>query len=411
MEVAMNLADLNERTIRDVYPLPLLRDNLDALNNALFLSTIDICGAYLSITIAEDSRDYFAFITHCGLYRWKVLPYGYRNAGAIFCRVIANLLAGLLYIILVSYVDDICIFGGRNFFDNLRCHNVIFNRLQKAGLRVSLTKCYFFMKQFIYLGYTVSTKGVSPAKKNVEKLKNSIIETVADVRSFLGMAGFYRKWIKDYSKLTTPLYDWVKASFPTASTKVAARKAATTIIDHMVKEPIMSFPQFEDHFYLETDGSVEGFGAVLYQLSNGNRRIIGYGSTGIKPGQKHYGAAKLEASAAVWGMCHFRHYLENRTFTLRTDNAVMQYIGRHNKAMEKWAIECQDFDYIVEQVPGRKVATADFLSRTAARQAEPEPTESEPEDPETAGPERTEHNLGMLFMLSTALENMNTATC
>ena len=253
MEIAMNLATLNERTIRDVYPLPLIRDNLDALNNALVLSTIDICGAYLSIRIAETSRDFFAFITHCGFYRWKVLPYGFRNAGAIFCRVIASILNGFLYILMVSYVDDICIYGGRTFLDTLRCHNVIFNRLQDAGLRVSIQKCYFFMKEFVYLGFEISCEGVRPSKKNTEKLKDSKMETSADVRSFLRMAGFYRKWIQDYAKLTAPLYAWVKTKSPSLEVKKDAQAAASKIVARMITHPIMSYPRFEDHFYLETD--------------------------------------------------------------------------------------------------------------------------------------------------------------
>ena len=101
------------------------------------------------------------------------------------------------------------------------------------------------------------------------------------------------------------------------------------------------FPIFDKMFYLETDGSLEGYGAFLFQMENQDKQIIAYASTNSKPSHVNYGAAKLEATAAVWAMKHFKHYLQNRQFVLRTDNAVMKYIGKHGGALEKWAIDAQ----------------------------------------------------------------------
>ena len=140
-QIAVALNELNEATILDCYPLPRIIDNLDSLSGAKYLTSIDICGAYHSIPVAESSRNYFTFITPFGLFRWKRLPYGWRNAGTHFCFYLDRLLADLKYCIMCSYSDDLIVYGGDTFEEHLKCVNLVFNRLQEGGLRIKKSLC------------------------------------------------------------------------------------------------------------------------------------------------------------------------------------------------------------------------------------------------------------------------------
>jgi hypothetical protein len=157
--------------------------------------------------IKPEDRDYFAFITHFGLYRWKRVPYGWRNAGSHFCYLIDKVMAGLKYQILTSYVDHIVIYGGRDFTEHIACLNIAMDRLQAPGLTLSISKCYFFKKKFIYLGFQISRDGVRPSKSNVNKILKSECTSFVDLRSFLGLTGFYRRWIPLYTHKTKPIRD------------------------------------------------------------------------------------------------------------------------------------------------------------------------------------------------------------
>jgi hypothetical protein len=250
-QLAVCLNTLNSRCVHNSYPLPLIRDNLDCLAAKKFISSIDICGAYLSMVVKESCRDLFSFITHMGLYRWKVVPYGWKNAGSHFNYLMDTLLSGLKWQILTTYADDCLVWGGITFEDHLKVLNTVFSRLQKGGLRVSVAKCAFFQKSIEYLGFIVTLEGVKPAEKNTAKLRNANVKTVKDLRGFLGLANFYRRWIPKYATLVAPLYDLLKNT-PT-SLKLTEKTTAiiTAVKDYLCSEPILKHPDFEKMFYLK----------------------------------------------------------------------------------------------------------------------------------------------------------------
>ena len=377
-QLACGFFDLNKNTIPFAYPLPLMNDCLDCLFKATFLSSLDITGAYHSIPIAENSRDYFTFICHSGLFRWKRLPYGWRNSGPFFYKVMAVVFHGLMYNILCCYADDTLIFGGITFRGHVKCISLALTFAWLGGFHISIIKCPFFVKELDYLGHTAvaSAKGIRPMTRNIEKMLKLKIEVVGDIRSFIGLSNFYRKFVKDYAKIVQPLNVYLCKNARLAKPLPAdVTRAIDKIKEVLCSYPILRNPDFTLPFILETDGSLEGFGAILKQVHDDSECIVAYASSGIMASQKGLTSDLLEVIAAVWGMIHFRHYLREK-FTLKTDNVILKWLrgkDRLSNAMAKWVIEAQGYDFDIVHVPGRKLHGGDLLSRAGAR--------SEPVDP------------------------------
>jgi len=327
----------------------------------------------MSLLIPEEDRDYFGFITHFGLYRWKRVPYGWRNAGANFCYLMDQVLAGLKYQILVSFVDDICVYWGSTFEEHLRALNVTLDRLQTWGLRLSIEKCYFLIKNFDYLGFTVSRDGVRPSHKNVEKIVNCPCDTAADIRRFLGLGNFYRRWISAYAQVVQPLYDNLKITWSKRN-GVAITEATDRIKEALSSYPLLRHPDFNRRFYLASDGAACGYGASLHQKDDtGNLYNVAYASTRPLPSHKKLVGPQLEAAAACWAMTKFRHYLIGREFTLLTDQIVLKHLRAKTEpsgVIAQFALESLEFDFVVQHVKGSMHILPDFLSRPAARNAE-----------------------------------------
>ena len=371
-QLACGFFDLNKNTIPFAYPLPLMNDCLDCLFKAKYLSSLDITGAYHSIPIAESSRDYFTFICHSGLFRWKRLPYGWRNSGPFFYKVMAVVFHGLMYNILCCYADDTLIFGGITFRGHVKCISLALTVAWLGGFHLSIVKCPFFVKELDYLGHTAvaAVNGIRPMTRNIEKMLKLEIEVVGDIRSFIGLSNFYRKFVKDYAKIVQPLNVYLcKNARLTKPLPADVTEAVKKIKDILCSYPVLRNPDFELPFILETDGSLEGFGAILKQIHDESECIVAYASSGIMASQRGLTSDLLEVIAAVWGMIHFRHYLRAK-FTLKTDNVILKWLrgkDRLSNAMAKWIIGAQGYDFDVVHVPGRKLHGGDLMSRAGAR--------------------------------------------
>lgn len=375
-QLAGNYIKINRVTPKNTYPLPLIKDNLDCLGRATYLSSLDICGAYFSLVIHPDDRDKLAFITHFGLYRWCRLPYGWINSGPEFNVSIDDSLINLKYQIVTNYADDILPFGGSSVSSHIMCVNLTFQRLQDTGFSISIAKCKIFAKQFVYLGYLVTMLSIQPTTKNVEKLLLMKVETVKDIYSFNGLCNYYRKFIKDYAKIAQPLYEHLKKGVGVGHQGLSeAAKASIGVLKKALSQyPILRHPDFTKRFILETDGSKEGLGSILLQYHGEDntkpmRHVVAYASSGLTPAQRNYCAYQLECLAAVWAMQHFHHYLHGREFTLRTDNLVLEWMRRKNPPamMARWILISLNYQYVVEHVPGRRHFGPDLMSRSGAR--------------------------------------------
>ena len=403
------LNTLNQRTRKNCYPLPLITDNLDYLGNRKWISSVDACGGYLSMHIQPKDRDYFGFITHCGLYRWTRVPYGWKNAGAQFCQMLDQILVGLKYQILISYVDDILVFHGDTFKEHLQALNVMLDRLQSSGMTLNPSKCSFVKKELPYLGFVITQEGIKPDPKNIEKILKAPVTERQGVQTLIGCTIFYRRWVKWYRQLTSPLYEALKGDFSKRD-KALVQKCIDTIKEKLTTEPILRHADFTKPFILKTDASGQGFGAVLMQkATNGMPHVIAYASTGLSISQKKLKGPQLEAAGACWAMNYFRQYLIGSHFTLQVDQEVMKYIKSRSEphgTIAPFAIESQEFEYTVEHVKGKAHQLPDFLSRSGA-------IGCEPDDKTTEVQERNYMNMrtGLLSREDLELQQQNDEFC
>jgi exonuclease III len=372
-KVATNFKEFNEKTVTFPYPLPLLNDCLDSLAQARFLSSIDINGAYMSIEIPPIFRKFFAFICHLGLFQWTRLPYGWKNSGSFFYKCMAITFMSLIYVILCVYADDTFIFGGLNEDEHMACICITLLRCLKAGLHLDIDKCAFFAIKLEYLGFQAVLGGIQPLKRNVDKILKLEVQTVGDIRRFIGLANFYRRFVPNFAKAVRPLNAFLQknAKLPKpVPTEVA--EAIDFVKKTLTTYPVLLSPQMTKRFYLATDGSKQGLGAVLYQMGEKGLQPCAYASSAVLPSQACFSGPMLEALASVWAMLHFKHYLKGE-FTLITDNVVLKWLKCKKiglGAMTKWVIESQSFDFIIQHEPGKSLHGPDLLSRGGARAAE-----------------------------------------
>jgi len=201
---------LNNESISDKHPIPRSQDLFKSLEGAKYYSTIDMAQGYFQIPLKIEDRDKTAFITDFGLYHFKRIPQGFKNSGPIFQRIINNLFSDYLYRTMVAYLDDICCFG-KNFEIALKRLGEILFRLDEAGLKLKTSKCAFFKNEIELLGHKVSNNGIVPLERNVKAITNfPIPKKIKDVRSFIGLTSYYRKYIENFAKIANPLTELTK---------------------------------------------------------------------------------------------------------------------------------------------------------------------------------------------------------
>ena len=262
---------LNNITRKDSYPLPRIDESLDSLAEMQFFSTLDLASGYWQIGLDEDAKLKSAFCTQNGLYQFKVMPFGLTNAPATFQRLMERVLTGLQWQTCLVYIDDIIIFS-KTFDQHIDHLAEVFRRLKSAGLKLKPKKCSIFKTEVTYLGHIVSREGIStdPEKtKAVEKW--STPETASEVRSFLGLCSYYRRFVPDFATIAKPLIRLTEKNVPFVWTS-DEEDAWLKLKNLLTSAPVMAYPDSKATFILDTDASQVGIGAVLSQVKNGEER-------------------------------------------------------------------------------------------------------------------------------------------
>ena len=304
LRFCIDLRRLNNRTVKDAYSLPKIESILDSLIGAQIFSTLDLKAGYWQVEMAEECKAYTAVTCGpLGFYECDTMPFGATNAPATFQRLMHDCLGDLNMNWCMVYLDDIIIFSDTKE-EHLKRLEAVFQKLSAAGLKWKPSKCFFFREEIEYLGHVVSGKGIATNPKKVEAVAKWLTpKTVYDVRSFLGFVGYYRRFIKDFSKIAKPIREVItglenQSKRTAKKTFVEWTEGADFAFEHLKKlcisTPILAYPDYKLPFVLHTDSSLEGLGAVLYQKQNGKLRVIAYASRSVSKSESHYPAHKLE---------------------------------------------------------------------------------------------------------------------
>ncbi|KAH9084215.1 hypothetical protein Ae201684P_020467 [Aphanomyces euteiches] len=364
---------LNSVTVKDSYPMPRIDDLLDVLGRAKLFSTMDIASGYWNVPMAKDSIEKTAFTCKYGLYEWLVMPFGLCNAVPCFERLMENILIDYKWRTCLVYLDD-CIVYSEDFGSHLVRLSQVLTKFREAGFKLKMSKCKWGRSSVPFLGHIVTPAGIPP---NPEKIKSVLrIKTLKDaseVRAFLGLAGYFRRFVRDFSKIAAPLtlllteekFTWTPA----------CDESLEKLKRNLVSPPILAHPDFDLPFAIWVDASHIAVGAVLMQKQNGKNRVIAYASQSLSKAQKNWiskemGISEIECWGVVWATRKFRPYIDRRHFDIYTDHEALTWLfntgsrsGNHKLA--RWAMEIQGLDYTVIHKPGELNGAADGLSRLA----------------------------------------------
>ena len=368
MRFCVDYRKLNEVTEKDAYPLPRIDDTLESLHGACYFSTLDLKSGYWQVPVKEEHKKKTAFRTSAGrLYEWNRLPFGLCNAPATFSRLMDHVLTGLSWEICLFYLDDIIVFS-RTWEEHLTRLETVFKRLVEQGLTLGASKCKLAATEVEFLGHIVSKEGLRPNPALLQSIQQiPTPRTVRDVRSFLGLASYYRRFVKEFSKIATPLnrllekkkgnnIEWTKE----------CEEAFCTLKEKLVTAPVAAYPDFSKPFRLYTDASNTGLGAILAQVQEGKERIICCASRSLSKSERNYSTTKKECLAIIWGIKNFRSYLLPRHFEIFTDHYSLQWLKSmksEDAMLSRWAASLEDYDFEIKHRPGKKQGHVDALSR------------------------------------------------
>ncbi|XP_041939766.1 uncharacterized protein LOC121700694 [Alosa sapidissima] len=277
---------LNSVTHKDAYPLPRIEESLTSLKGAQWYSTLDLASGYWQVEVDERDREKTAFTTPLGLFEFERMPFGLCNAPATFQRLMQRCLGEFLNESLLIYLDDVIIYSS-SFDQHLQDLDRVFQRLQDHGLKLQPRKCRLFQKRVSYLGHIVSAEGVATDPEKTAVVQAWLApQNVRQVRSFLGLVGYYRRYIPGFAKIAAPLHGLLHGTtttFKTAPIQWTAEcdRAFRRLKEALVSPPILAYADFTKPFRLYTDASLEGLGAVLAQIQDGTERVIAYASRSL----------------------------------------------------------------------------------------------------------------------------------
>ena len=364
---------LNSVTHKDSFPLPRIEESLTSLTQAKWYSTLDLASGYWQVDVAPEDQEKTAFTTPFGLYHFERMPFGLCNAPATFQRLMQRCLGSQVYDHLLIYLDDVIVYSP-DFPTHLQHLEQVFTRLQEHGLKLQPRKCHLFQKQVVYLGHVVSSQGVATDPDKTAIVRDwAAPTTVKQVRSFLGFAGYYRRFIPAFSKVAAPLHQLLQgqANRPSAPIQWTAdcQVAFDNLKQALLSAPILAFADFQLPFKLYTDASLDGLGAVLAQVQDGKERVIAYASRSLAPAErndKNYSSFKLELLALKWAITDkFKDYLWGAQVTVFTDNNPLVHLqtARLGATEQRWVAQLANYSYEVRYRPGTANRNADVLSR------------------------------------------------
>jgi len=356
---------LNEKTVGDAYPLPNITDILDQLGSAKYFSVFDLASGFHQIPMDTADAPKTAFSTPYGHYHFNRMPFGLKNAPATFQRLMDQILSGLQGIELFVYLDDIVIYAS-----SLEEHKIKFNklagRLRQANLRLQPDKCEFLRREVNYLGHVISETGVKPDPKKILAVQEfPRPKNAKNIKQFLGLAGYYRKFIPDFSKIAKPLTELLKKDVKFIWTS-KQEDAFVYLRNSLCSEPLLQYPDFTKPFIVTTDASGYAIGGILSQGAIGKDLPIAYTSRLLNNAESNYSTIEKELLAIVYCVNYFRPYLYGHKFLLVTDHKPLVWLHSvkdPTSRLVRWRLKLAEYEYEVIYKAGKINVNADALSR------------------------------------------------
>lgn len=385
---------LNLVTHKDAYPLPRIEESLASLKKSTVFSTLDLAHGYWQVGVHPADKEKTAFVTPMGLFEFNRMPMGLCNAPGTFQRLVESCLGDQNFEILLLYLDDIIVFSP-DFDAHLAHLDFVLSRLHDYGLKVKPSKCFLFKDKVHYLGHVVAEGGVSPDPEKLRAVDSWQAPTnVPQLRAFLGLIGYYRRFIKDFAKIAAPLNRLLWGTSTRRSSPkqgngglwvwAEAQEAAFQRLKNiLIEAPLLAYADFQLPFVLYTDASMAGLGAVLAQVQDGHERVIAYASRSLRPAEKNdknYSSFKLELLALKWAIVEkFKEYLAVSPFVVYTDNNPLAHLDTATLGAveQRWVAQLASFQFHIKYRPGRMNGNADALSRWPVSFAGPNTEEDE----------------------------------
>ena len=357
---------VNNMTVPDHYPLPVLSDILQSIGkgNSVF-STLDLKSGFFQIPLDKESREITAFSTHNAHFEFLRTPFGLRNAPLTLQRLVNNIFSGVIGKGLFIYLDDLIVVSP-DVESHLLTLETVLRKLAEAGLTLNPSKCAFLRKRIEFLGHVVDGQGIHTSDSKVKAVRNfPTPKSVDNVRSFLGLAGYYRAFIKGFAQIASPLTCLLKKDTIFQWTP-ARQQSFDRLKEVLTSAPVLTFPDYKLPFIICTDASSLGIGAVLMQQTGPHPNVIAYASRVLNDAERKYSVTHLEGLGLIWSLKHFREIILGYPITVYTDHSALTglFHGKNlSGRLARWYLTLQEFNPEIKYLPGRANRAADALSR------------------------------------------------
>ena len=367
--VVIDYRALNEVTVKNKYPLPLMDELFDRTQGARFFTSIDLRNGFHQIAIRPEDREKTAFRTRWGHFEYTVLPMGLCNAPGTFMQLMNQTFADLLDSCVLCFLDDILIFS-RTEEEHLRQLRTVLTRLRDQELYVKPSKCAFMQREVAFLGHRIGADGLRVApEKNGSVQQWPRPTNATDVRSFLGLANFYRRFVKDYSRIALPLTELTRETMTPWRWGAEHQQAFEALKAALCAPPVLLVPDQSKPFVLNCDACRYAIGATLQQDHGNGLQPVAYFSAKMSDAERNYDVREKEFMALLRACLHWRHYLHGtQPFTLLTDHDSLKYhksMPNLSGRLARWIEKMAEFDYKLAHIPGKDNVVADALSRRA----------------------------------------------